>query len=124
MTTMRTPLKKVRGPGLGQRRHRSLLAAALTGASNRPADAVPDLRLPSTWPTRGSCAVRSTLGASADRRCRCLLFVSSAAIHMRLGMQVIIEDYIARRGRSRSCLLDAQHTLSQSSSARAARSRS
>ena len=90
--TMRTPLKEVRRLGSAKEGADHFWLQRLTGASNLI------LAIFAIWLTvslvgADHATVKATIGHPLVAL-PLLLFLASAAIHMRLGMQVIIEDYV------------------------------
>jgi len=90
--SMRTPLKEVRGLGSAKEGADHFWRQRVTGASNFV------LSLFVVWLViHLASADHATVKAALAHplvALMLLLFVVSAAIHMRLGMQVIIEDYV------------------------------
>lgn len=94
--TMRTPLKKVLGLGSAKEGADHFWLQRMTGAANLI------LALFAIWLTvslvgADHATVKSAL-AKPLIALPLLLFVVSAAIHMRIGMQIIIEDYVHGEG--------------------------
>ena len=90
--TMRTPLKEVRRLGSAKEGADHFWLQRLTAASNLI------LAIFAIWLTvslvgADHATVKATIGHPLVAL-PLLLFLASAAIHMRLGMQVIIEDYV------------------------------
>jgi succinate dehydrogenase / fumarate reductase, membrane anchor subunit len=92
MMSMRTPLRQVRGLGSDKSGTEHFWHQRLTAMANIPltigfAVVVASLR------GRNHAAVVQILGSPLVAMLM-LLFILSASIHMRIGMQVIIEDYV------------------------------
>jgi succinate dehydrogenase / fumarate reductase, membrane anchor subunit len=92
MMSMRTPLRQVRGLGSAKSGTEHFWHQRLTAMANIPltigfAVVVASLR------GRNHAAVVQILGSPLVAMLM-LLFILSASIHMRIGMQVIIEDYV------------------------------
>jgi succinate dehydrogenase / fumarate reductase membrane anchor subunit len=90
--SMRTPLKEVRRLGSAKEGADHFWTQRTTGAANLV------LSIFAIWLAvsligAGHATVKATI-AQPIIALPLLLFVTSAAIHMRLGMQVIIEDYV------------------------------
>jgi succinate dehydrogenase membrane anchor subunit len=96
MTTMRTPLKKVRGLGSAKEGADHFWLQRVTGAANALLTLFL-ICLGISLVGADHATVKSTI-AHPLVALALLLFVTSAAIHMRLGMQVIIEDYVHGEG--------------------------
>jgi succinate dehydrogenase / fumarate reductase, membrane anchor subunit len=94
--TMRTPLKNVRHLGSAKEGANHFIMQRLTGASNAVL-AVFLVWLVATLAGADYAAVR-TLLRNPFVALGLLLLIGSGVIHMRLGMQVIIEDYIHGEG--------------------------
>jgi succinate dehydrogenase / fumarate reductase membrane anchor subunit len=96
-TSLRTPLGRVRGLGSAKSGTEHFWLQRVTAVANVP------LTLFMIWlviSIAGSnyAAVKQTLG-SPIVAIGVILFLISATYHMRLGMQIIIEDYIHDEGR-------------------------
>lgn len=89
---MRTPLKNVRYLGSAKEGTDDFWAQRVTGAANALLGLFA-LLLALSLVGADHAAVEATL-AKPLIALPLLLFVVSAAVHMRLGMQVIIEDYV------------------------------
>ena len=89
---IRTPLGRVRGYGSAKSGTTHFWHQRLTAIANVPLTIAFIIILVSLF-RRGHATVIQTL-ASPLVAILMLLFVASATYHMRLGMQVIIEDYI------------------------------
>lgn len=94
--TMRTPLKKVRYLGSAKEGTDHFWTQRMTGAANLA------LSLFAIWlfihlVGADHATVKATL-AQPLIALPLLLFVISASIHMRIGMQIIIEDYVHGEG--------------------------
>jgi succinate dehydrogenase / fumarate reductase membrane anchor subunit len=92
MMSMRTPLRQVRGLGSAKSGTEHFWHQRLTAMANIPltigfAVVVASLR------GRNQAAVVQILGSPLVAMLM-LLFILSASIHMRIGMQVVIEDYV------------------------------
>lgn len=90
--SMRTPLKEVRRLGSAKEGADHFWLQRLTGAANVIL-VVFAIGLTVSLVGADHAAVRSALGHPLVALAL-LLFLVSAAMHMRLGMQVIIEDYV------------------------------
>ena len=102
-SAMKTPLKRVRGLGSAKSGTEHFWRQRLTALANIPL-------------TIGFlCVVYTTIGKDAAEAHAVLarpfdafivaLFVISGAIHMNIGMQVIIEDYVHSEGRKLALLI-------------------
>ena len=94
--SMRTPLKNVRYLGSAKEGTDHFWAQRVTGAANVLLTAFAIL-LALCLIGADHATVKATL-ASPLVALPLLVFVVSAAVHMRLGMQVIIEDYVHAEG--------------------------
>lgn len=90
--TMRTPLKNVRYLGSAKEGTDHFWSQRVTGAANALLT-VFGICLALSLVGADHATVKATL-ANPLVAVPLLLFVVSAAIHMRLGMQVIVEDYV------------------------------
>ena len=105
-TNMRTPLGRVRGLGSAKSGTGHFWHQRLTAIANVPLTAGFVIILVSLL-GRGHATVQQTLGSPLVAIVM-LLFVCSISYHMKLGMQVIIEDYVhdengSSRRSSRTC---------------------
>jgi len=91
-TNMRTPLGRVRGLGSAKSGTGHFWHQRLTAIANVPLTAGFVIILVSLL-GRGHATVQQTLGSPLVAIVM-LLFVCSISYHMKLGMQVIIEDYV------------------------------
>ena len=94
--TMRTPLKEVRRLGSAKEGADHFWTQRMTGAANLVLGLFA-LALAVSLVGADHAAVKATL-AHPLVALPLILFVVSAAIHMRIGMQVIIEDYVHGEG--------------------------
>lgn len=94
--TMRTPLKEVRRLGSAKEGADHFWTQRMTGAANLVLGLFA-LLLAVSLVGADHAAVKATL-AHPLVALPLILFVVSAAIHMRIGMQVIIEDYVHGEG--------------------------
>ncbi|WP_334151420.1 succinate dehydrogenase, hydrophobic membrane anchor protein [Hyphomicrobium sp.] len=90
--TMRTPLKEVRGLGSAKEGSDHFWMQRVTGAANLVL-AIFAIGLAVHLAGADHTTVARTLGRPLVA-VPLILFLVSAAIHMRIGMQVIIEDYV------------------------------
>jgi succinate dehydrogenase / fumarate reductase membrane anchor subunit len=88
--TMRTPLGRVRGRGSAKSGTGHFIGQRLTAIANIP------LTIASLV-GRNLAAVAQILGSTAVNIVM-VLFILSTSYHMKLGMQVIIEDYVHDEG--------------------------
>lgn len=93
---MRTPLKTVRGLGSAKEGADHFWTQRMTGAANLFLTLFVVV-LTISLVGADHAAVSSTIGHPLIA-IALILFVGSAAIHMRIGMQVIIEDYVHAEG--------------------------
>ena len=94
--TMRTPLKNVRHLGSAKEGTDHFWTQRVTGAANTLLTAFA-VCLALSLVGADHATVKATL-AKPLVALPLLLFVVSAAVHMRLGMQIIIEDYVHGEG--------------------------
>ena len=94
--TMRTPLKNVRHLGSAKEGTDHFWTQRVTGAANTLLTAFA-VCLALSLVGADHATVKTTL-AKPLVALPLLLFVVSAAVHMRLGMQIIIEDYVHGEG--------------------------
>jgi succinate dehydrogenase / fumarate reductase membrane anchor subunit len=99
---MRTPLGRVRGFGSAKSGTEDFIRQRVTAISNIPLTTAAVLIVISLV-GRNHAAVAQILG-STPVAITMLLFVISISYHMRIGMQVIIEDYVHEE-RARYALL-------------------
>ncbi|QCI66129.1 succinate dehydrogenase, hydrophobic membrane anchor protein [Phreatobacter stygius] len=95
-SSMRTPLGSVRGLGSARSGTEHFWMQRVTAVANIPLSLFVVGLIISTAGSNYS-AVKATLG-SPIVAIPLLLFVISATYHMRLGMQMIIEDYVPAEG--------------------------
>lgn len=95
-SSMRTPLGRVRGLGSAKSGTEHFWMQRLTGVANVPLSLFV-VGLIITTAGSNYAAVKATLGSPLVA-IPLILFVVSATWHMRLGMQVIIEDYVPSEG--------------------------
>jgi succinate dehydrogenase / fumarate reductase membrane anchor subunit len=88
----RTPLARVRGRGAARSGTRDFWRQRLTAVANVPLT-IAAIIIIITLLGRNQAAVAQILGAPLVAIIM-LLFVASVTVHMRIGMQVIIEDYV------------------------------
>ena len=89
---IRTPLARVRGRGAARSGTRDFWRQRLTAVANVPLTIAAIINI-ITLLGRNQAAVAQILGAPLVAIIM-LLFVASVTVHMRIGMQVIIEDYV------------------------------
>jgi succinate dehydrogenase / fumarate reductase membrane anchor subunit len=89
---MRTPLARVRGYGSAKSGTDDFIWQRLTAIANVPL-AIAAIVIVMSLIGRNHAAVAQTLG-STPVAIVMLLFIISVFYHMRIGMQVIIEDYV------------------------------
>jgi succinate dehydrogenase / fumarate reductase, membrane anchor subunit len=89
---IRTPLARVRGRGAARSGTRDFWRQRLTAVANVPLT-IAAIIIMITLLGRNQTAVAQILGAPLVAIIM-LLFVASVTVHMRIGMQVIIEDYV------------------------------
>ena len=92
MMSMRTPLRQVRGLGSARSGTEHFWHQRLTAMANIPLT-IGFVVVVASLRGRNHAAVGQILG-SPFVAVLMLLFILSATIHMRIGMQVIIEDYV------------------------------
>ena len=92
MMSMRTPLRQVRGLGSAKSGTEHFGQQRLTAMANIPLT-IGFVVVVASLMGRNHAAVVQILG-SPFVAVLMLLFILSATIHMRIGMQVIIEDYV------------------------------
>jgi succinate dehydrogenase / fumarate reductase membrane anchor subunit len=95
-SSMRTPLGRVRGLGSAKSGTEHFWMQRLTGVANLPLSLFV-IGLIITTAGSNYSAVKATLGSPLVA-IPLILFVISATWHMRIGMQVIIEDYVPQEG--------------------------
>ena len=89
---IRTPLARVRGRGAARSGTRDFWRQRLTAVANIPMT-IAAIIIIIMLLGRNQAAVAQILGAPLVAIIM-LLFVASVTVHMRIGMQVIIEDYV------------------------------
>ena len=92
MMSMRTPLRKVRGWGSAKSGTEHFWHQRLTAMANIPLT-IGFVVVVASLRGRNHAAVGQILGSPLVAVLM-LLFILSASIHMRIGIQVIIEDYV------------------------------
>ncbi|PPD30609.1 MAG: succinate dehydrogenase, hydrophobic membrane anchor protein [Hyphomicrobium sp.] len=102
-TKMRTPLKNVRRLGSAKEGADHFWTQRMTGVANLVL-AVFLVWLLASLGGAGHAQVKSAL-ASPLVSVPLLLLILSAMVHMRLGMQTIIEDYVSSEGPKLVCLM-------------------
>lgn len=102
-TSLRTPLGHVRGLGSAKSGTEHFWLQRVTAVANVPLTLFM-VGLVISLAGSNYAAVKATLG-SPIVAIGVILFVVSAVWHMRLGMQVIIEDYIHAEGAKVLCVL-------------------
>ncbi|MGQ3356414.1 MAG: succinate dehydrogenase, hydrophobic membrane anchor protein [Phreatobacter sp.] len=95
-STMRTPLGRVRGLGSARSGTEHFWMQRVTAVANVPLSLFV-IGLIITTAGSNYAAVKATLGSPLVA-IPLILFVLSATWHMRLGMQMIIEDYVPAEG--------------------------
>ena len=103
MADMRTPLNKVRGLGSAKEGADHFWRQRMTALANVPLTIFFVVTLITLW-GKDYAAVTSYLGSPLVGIVM-LALVLSAMVHMRLGMQVIIEDYVRSEGVKVLCLM-------------------
>ncbi len=103
MADMRTPLNKVRGLGSAKEGADHFWRQRMTALANVPLTIFFVVTLISLW-GKDYAAVTSYLGSPVVGIVM-LALVVSAMVHMRLGMQTIIEDYVHSEGIKVLCLM-------------------
>jgi len=101
--TMRTPLKQVRGLGSSKEGADHFWRQRITGVANLILSLFA-IGLAVSLAGADHATVRATF-AHPFIALPILMFMVSAAIHMRIGMQVIIEDYVHGEGLKIAALL-------------------
>ena len=101
--SMRTPLSRVRGLGSARSGTEHFWLQRVTAIANIPLSLFVVGLIIATAGSNYS-AVKATLGAPIVA-IPLILFIISAAYHMRLGMQMIIEDYVPAEGMRIALLL-------------------
>ena len=96
MMSMRTPLRQVRGLGSARSGTEHFWHQRLTAMANIPLT-IGFVVVVASLRGRNHAAVGQILGSPLVAVLM-LLFILSASIHMRIGMQVIIEDYVQDEG--------------------------
>jgi succinate dehydrogenase / fumarate reductase membrane anchor subunit len=94
--TMRTPLGRVRGRGSARSGTGHFIGQRLTAIANIPLTIAAVLIITSLV-GRNLAAVAQIMGSTAVNIVM-VLFILSTSYHMKLGMQVIIEDYVHDEG--------------------------
>ena len=94
--TMRTPLGRVRGRGSARSGTGHFIGQRLTAIANIPLTIAAVLFITSLV-GRNLAAVAQIMGSTAVNIVM-VLFIVSTSYHMKLGMQVIIEDYVHDEG--------------------------
>lgn len=95
-SSMRTPLGSVRGLGSAKSGTEHFWMQRLTAVANVPLSLFV-IGLIITTAGGNYAAVKATLGSPLVA-IPLILFIISATYHMRLGMQIIIEDYVPAEG--------------------------
>lgn len=103
MADMRTPLNKVRGLGSAKEGADHFWKQRLTGLANIPLTLFLVVTI-IVLAGKDHGSVAAYLG-SPPAAIAMMALVISGAIHMRLGMQVIIEDYVHGEGAKIVCLM-------------------
>lgn len=100
---MRTPIARVRGLGSAKSGTEHFWRERLTAVANVPLT-IAFIVIVFSLLGRNHAGVLQVLGSPLVA-CIMLLFIASSVYHMKLGMQVIIEDYVHQEGLKTSLLI-------------------
>lgn len=100
---MRTPIARVRGLGSAKSGTEHFWRERLTAIANVPLT-IAFIVIVFSLLGRNHAGVLQILGSPLVA-CIMLLFIASSVYHMKLGMQVIIEDYVHQEGLKTSLLI-------------------
>lgn len=100
---MRTPIARVRGLGSAKSGTEHFWRERLTAVANVPLT-IAFIVIVFSLLGRNHAGVLQVLGSPLVA-CIMLLFIASSVYHMKLGMQVIIEDYVHQEGTKAALLI-------------------